>query len=147
VRGRRAIDPVKRFWSRVDRDGDGCWLWLGKDNGRGYGQLWVDGRTVAAYRFSYELHVGPIADGYELDHLCRNRLCVNPTHLEPVTHRENMLRGSGFPAFNAAKTHCPHGHEYTPENTYHHPRPRGGRLCRSCRRARGRGVLPTTDQP
>lgn len=71
-----------------------------------------------------------------IDHLCGVRRCVNPEHLEAVTHRENLLRGTGFAAVNAAKTHCPHGHEYTPENTYHNPNPNGGRICRTCKRKR-----------
>lgn len=135
------MTPVERFWSRVDATpGEGCWLWLGNPTNRGYGALNVLDHTVPAHRFSYELHFGPIPDGYEIDHLCRNRLCVNPSHLEPVTHRENLLRGTGFAAVNAAKTHCPHGHEYTPENTYNSPHPQGGRICRTCKRARDRGA-------
>jgi hypothetical protein len=126
--------PEERFWSRVQRT-DGCWLWTGAPSNRGYGQLSVERKTVGAHRFAYELMVGPIPQGLELDHLCGVRLCVNPAHLEPVDHRTNLLRGSGFAATNAQKTHCPHGHEYTPENTYHNPNPNGGRMCRTCKRA------------
>lgn len=83
-----------------------------------------------AHRVAYELLIGPIAAGLELDHLCRTHACVNPAHLEPVTGQVNLLRGVGFPATNAAKTHCPQGHEYTAENTYWSKK--GQRGCRAC---------------
>ncbi len=125
--------PSARFWENVDLEGpDGCWLWTGTTNGVGYGQLWVEGRRVYAHRFSYELLVGLIPAGLQLDHLCRVRHCVRPDHLEPVTRRENILRGEAPSARCAAKTHCPAGHEYSPENTYVY---RGARQCRACRYA------------
>lgn len=117
-------------WARVDKSGD-CWLWTSEIGRKGYGRL-VDpqGRRLLAHRVVYELVVGPIPDGLTLDHLCRVHACVNPEHLEPVTTRENVLRGQGVAAINAAKTHCSHGHEFTPENT------RVGsdreRICRQC---------------
>jgi hypothetical protein len=133
--------PLDRFWPKVDRSGT-CWLWTSKINNRGYGLFSLNGRMVAAHRVAYELLVGPIPEGHDVDHVrergCVNRHCVNPSHLEPVTHRENLLRGSGFAAVNAAKTHCPRGHEYTPENTYVNPHPDGGRICRTCKRDRDR---------
>jgi hypothetical protein len=139
-RGQR-MTLTDRFWSKVDRSGS-CWLWVGKQNNRGYGIFHADGRSLLAHRVAYELEVGPIPDGLTLDHVrskgCRNRHCVNPDHLEPVTQRENVLRGSGFAALNAAKTHCPRGHQYTPENTYANPHPDGGRICRTCKRERDR---------
>lgn len=123
--------PEDRFWPRVDKQDDGCWLWTATLDSDGYGSLWVQGTMVSTHRFAYELLVGPIPDGLTLDHLCRVRRCVNPDHLEPVTHRENTLRGESFAAANAAKTRCPRGHPYDDENTYVDGD--GGRHCRTCR--------------
>jgi len=72
---------------------DACWIWQGAKNDRGYGQIRMHGKAIYAHRAMYEIHVGPIAKGLELDHLCREPACVNPAHLEPVTHRENIRRG------------------------------------------------------
>lgn len=134
---RRHGDPLghaptaeERFWSRVDKTGD-CWLWTGARNTAGYGHLRVNGPQAIAHRFAYELLVGPIPAGLHLDHLCRNHGCVNPAHLEPVTCRENLMRGEGFAAVNAAKTHCPRNHEYDLLNTYFTSD--GKRMCRTCR--------------
>lgn len=90
----RTDGPEVRFWRLVDKT-DSCWLWLGAQNGKGYGRFTLSGRNGwkrSAHRYAYELLVGPIAAGLDLDHLCRNRLCVNPEHLEPVTRRENLRR-------------------------------------------------------
>lgn len=106
---------------------DECWEWQGALS-HGYGLLRADGRVVLAHRLAYEATRGPIAG--HLDHLCRNPRCCNPAHLEDVTPRENILRGVGPAAINARKTHCPHGHEYTPANTY--LRKGKHRLCRTC---------------
>lgn len=115
----------------VDPD-TGCWNWTGPLRGKGYGVLHINGKRFIAHRWFYERLVGPIPLGLCLDHLCRNKRCVNPAHLEPVTNRENVLRGIGETAQNSAKTYCPKGHEYTPENTRigHH----GSRQCRECDR-------------
>ena len=122
---RTAIE--ERFWSKVRSDDSGCWLWTGHTR-RGYGGF-RDGREVAAHRWAYERCVGPIPDGLQLDHLCRTRACVRPAHMEPVTARENILRGAGLAAQRARATHCPKGHEYTAANTYARNR---HRYCKRC---------------
>lgn len=125
-------DDVARFWSYVDKSGPGgCWTWTGGKSPDGYGILHINNTTAYMPRFAYELMVAPIPDGLEPDHLCRNRACVNPAHLEPVTHRVNLLRGNAPSARNARKTRCIRGHEFTPENTYVTPST-GGRSCREC---------------
>ncbi len=114
----------------------GCWLWSGTTN-FGYGIFWLQGkRFCRAHKFAYELFKGPVPAGLELDHLCRTRCCVNPDHLEPVTTRENTLRGNSFAGVNARKTHCPQGHPYSEENTYKNPAYPNGRYCRQCERNR-----------
>jgi len=109
----------------------GCWLWDGALTGSGYGTITIDGRTIGAHRASFGAFRGEIPDGLQLDHICRVTSCVNPAHLEPVTNRENQVRGVGFVARNARATHCPRGHEYTEANTRRH---RGRRFCRACHR-------------
>lgn len=129
-----------RLWSRVEKT-DSCWLWHGSCGLNGYGMITQtrDGVTKRwmVHRLAYELVRGVIPEGLELDHLCRTVNCVNPAHLEPVTHQENCLRGVSLAAENAQKTHCKRGHEFTPENTYiqmYRGRPR--RKCRACHAAR-----------
>lgn len=121
------------FFSRVVPNGD-CWRWVGMKDGTGYGRY--DG--AAAHRWAYEFLRADIPAGLFLDHLCRNRWCVNPWHTEPVTNHVNILRGVSFSAVNARKTHCPQGHEYTPENTYLYGPRKAWRLCRSCQRQHNR---------
>lgn len=125
------FDPVIRFWRNVEKT-EGCWLWLGwlTEEG-GYGRFRYDRGRVVAHRFAYELLVGPIPPGLELDHLCRTRRCVNPAHLEPVTHRENTLRGISPAARHAIKTHCPQAHPYDETNTRWY---QGRRYCIACKR-------------
>jgi len=120
-----------RFWQKVDKGGDnGCWNWTAALTSSGYGKFMIQRVSSVAHRLSYTWLVGEIPEGLDLDHLCRNRRCVNPIHLEPVTRRENLLRGKTIPAEHAEKTHCPEGHEYNSENTY---LKNGARHCRKCR--------------
>lgn len=114
----------------------GCWEFRGYKDACGYGRMMADGKSHPAHRVAYEIMVGPIPEGLELDHLCRNPACCNPSHLDPVTHRTNLMRGNGACARNARKTHCPKGHEYTPENT--RTPPSGGRWCLACERERSK---------
>lgn len=123
-----------RFWAKVSPEpNSGCWLWTGLCNPKGYGRIMVDGRHQLAHRVSYEMHVGPIQEDLEMDHLCRVRCCVNPAHLEAVTHAENSRRGEAG-INQRAKTHCPQGHPYSGENLY--TSPNGRRECRTCWRER-----------
>jgi hypothetical protein len=144
VRKERYSDwPIDALMRRVKVDsGTGCWLWAGRVNIDGYGM--VGGRV--AHREFYTKCVGPIPDGWEVDHLCHtadatcaagrsclHRRCVNPDHLEAVTRAENNRRGRSPQAENARKTHCVRGHEFTEDNTYRYPgRPTHYRACRAC---------------
>ena len=139
LRGPKARPPAERFAEKVIATASGCIEWTAGTNWVGYGVFHVDhtGRKVYAHRWAYEQAFGPIPDGFHLDHLCRNTLCCNPDHLEPVTPRENLLRGVGFSAVNASKTHCLRGHPFSDENTYINPND-GSRHCRTCSRERDR---------
>lgn len=109
---------------------DDCWLWQGCLTHNGYGQIRRNNKGYLAHRYAYMQLVGEIPKGKVLDHLCRVRNCVNPSHLEPVTNRENLLRG-----IPGNKTHCPKGHEYTPENTAYY---RNAKYCKTCNKERAR---------
>jgi len=132
---KRSTDDRARFESKIGSRED-CWIWIGALDGHGYGDFRTCGKWIGAHRFSYELYVGPIPKGLVIDHLCRNPRCVNPEHLEPVTMAENTARGIGQSARNSAKTHCIHGHEFSPENTGRDGR--GRRICKACLSARNR---------
>jgi HNH endonuclease len=128
------------LWSEIaqrltagSRISGSCIEYQASINEKGYGVIQVKGRRMFAHRLSYVLCHGPVPHGKELDHLCRNRACINPDHLEPVTRRENILRGIAPSAINARRTHCTRGHELTPENTYHPPCEPNSRFCRACR--------------
>jgi hypothetical protein len=107
-----------------------CWEWTATVNRYGHAQVTLAGKTHGAHRIAYQWLVGPIPDSLVIDHLCRNRACVNPSHLEPVTAEENVMRGYGAPAIHARKTHCPQGHPYDETNTI--LLTDGGRRCRTC---------------
>lgn len=129
--GAGCVHNWARFWSKVDLGGaTECWNWTGAKIRGGYGRIWWGGRNTLAHRLTYEASVGQIPDGLQIDHLCRNRACVNPAHLEAVTQKTNILRGVSPQAKNALKTKCPRGHPYDASNTY--LRPSGGRTCRAC---------------
>ena len=153
------VSPAVRFWSKVDRSAgpDGCWPWLGGVSDAGYGRFRSAGSRAkgsaiygAAHRWAYEETNGRIPDGYVLDHACHgrdeacpggsrcpHRRCVNPAHLEPVTQAENVRRGmagAATGARHAARTHCKHGHAFTPENT--RVTKTGVRVCRTCARVK-----------
>jgi len=127
---------VQRFWAKVDKDvPGGCWLWTASLDRYGYGQFNPRPHitiTRGAHRYAYELIIGPIPAQLTLDHLCRVRHCVNPDHLEPVSMKENVLRGIGLTAKQARLTHCKRGHPFDLFNTYHAPND-DRRYCRQCR--------------
>ena len=129
-------ETVAQFWSFVLKTED-CWMWLGTVR-EGYGRFWVDGHHVAAHAFAFVISGGTIPEGYEPDHLCRNKLCVRPDHLEPVDHPTNVLRGESPPARNARKERCDAGHLLEGYNlilwpSAEHPKMR---TCRTCHNAR-----------
>lgn len=131
-----------RFWRKVDKNSPApefrpelgpCWLWLGGVTNSGYGKVGMP--TRLAHRVAYELVVGPIPDGLQIDHLCRVRRCQNPAHMEPVTARENQRRSRSVSGLNMAKTHCDAGHELSGDNLYVAPAgtaKAGSRKCRAC---------------
>lgn len=134
---------LRRFEAKFTESPSGCWEWNAAIDAAGYGRFSVrigptraDYRMKLAHRVSYETFVGPIPDGLDIDHLCRNRKCVNPEHLEPVTRSENLRRSPLMGAASLAKTHCPGGHEYSGDNT--RVNKSGSRSCRVCERARNR---------
>lgn len=125
-------DDKKRFLKKVTEgpkpeyvEGR-CWGWTGVIHHTGYAMFKIDGQNIGAHRWSYETFVGSIPDGFQIDHLCRNRSCVNPDHLEPVTQAENVRRGLR----GELLTHCPRGHPYEGDNLIHTARQR---YCRACR--------------
>lgn len=137
---------LENFLAKISIAENGCWPWIGAKTPKGYGHIKQGRKTVSSHRIAYELWVGTIPDGHELDHTCHtadeacrggndcpHRGCMNAEHLEPVSGTENILRGRCPSAVNARKTECVHGHPFNPENTY--LTPRGHRMCRICKRA------------
>lgn len=145
----RFLTTSERFWQKVQKptEPDSCWLWVGY--GRRYGHFGIGSRTdgtrtlVLAHIYAWTEANGPIPEGCEIDHTCRNTLCVNPRHLEPVTHQVNMSRG-----YWASKTHCPQGHPYNAENTETVIKKDGSRNrnCLICKRERQRTRYQTNLQ-
>jgi hypothetical protein len=119
----------ERFWCRVSKQENGCWLWIGAKSANGYGQIAHKKTTIGAHRLSYKLHKGEIPAGLVIDHLCRNRSCVNPDHLEAVNQRTNTMRGESPSVKQHNKGFCKNGHPMTPEN-----RDSKRRRCRVCLR-------------
>lgn len=136
------VSLTERIWAKIAKV-DGCWIWQGAlGTGTGYAVLSVGNRNTYVHRLIYELLVEPIPAGFQVDHLCRNRRCVNPSHLEPVTQQENNRRAQAYRA--SLITHCPYGHPYDEQNTYVL---RGSRRCKACntRKSRERKRLGTCD--
>jgi hypothetical protein len=151
-------DLRTRILAKVDEAECGyetpCWLWQGEITDQGYGRFLVGGKRMRVHRAAYEVWRGPIPAQLVIDHLCRTRACVNPGHLEPVTHRENTLRGDNpriLATHQTKKTQCPQGHPLFGTNLYVRPSD-GGRICRQCNRAscrrnatKGRGASLSPD--
>jgi hypothetical protein len=125
-----STDALGRLLDRSVQDGE-CWIWQGCTDLR-YGRIGAFGRQWLTHRLAYTLLVADVPDHLQIDHLCRNRLCINPAHLEAVPQQVNLARGFGPWAINARKTHCKRGHEFAPDNTLIE---QGTRKCRACKRS------------
>ena len=133
----------QRFNKKFIKDKSGCWLWQACTNADGYGKFLLHGKSSYAHRIAYVIYKNKIPAGLEIDHLCRVRSCVNPDHLEAVTHKINVLRGSSPQVSGVRqreKTHCPSGHPYSGQNLNMVMQPTGryGRVCRACHNARSK---------
>jgi hypothetical protein len=126
MNGKAPKPLIDRLMARVSPEPTtGCWIWTGTHNSNGYGKIRVDRRMSLTHRVAYSIFVGPLLDGMDIDHTCRNRACVNPDHLEQISHRDNTVRR------NAVRTTCPRGHVYDKID-------QGARRCSLCKKARAR---------
>lgn len=129
----RMADPVAKLVSQTILQPNGCHHLTSKPQPNGYSHFTCGGVNYYGHRLSYEANVGIIPEGFDIDHKCRNRRCVNPKHLEPTDRRTNLLRGETLPAMFAARSCCSKGHPYTQESTYT-PKGTNTRDCRECRK-------------
>jgi len=125
-----------RFWAKVQKT-ESCWLWTADTTWNGYGRIKINHRKILAHRFSYEIHKESIPEKMVIDHICRTRNCVNPSHLRVVTRRQNVLENAvnTAPLIARAKTHCKNGHPFNEENTYWNFKRYNNRQCRICKGA------------
>lgn len=127
----KPLTTIEDFASRYTSPLDGCWNWTGR-LANGYGYFHVNGKYRKATRVLWELMGYTVTPEQELDHLCHNPTCIRPSHLDPVSHRENLMRSNNFAAIHARQTHCKRGHEFTAENIYFRKDQPYGRRCRRC---------------
>jgi len=121
--------PIERFLPKIKINDNGCWEWTDGTNHHGYGGFNVNNKAILSHRFIYEYYHGMICPDLTIDHLCRNRKCVNPLHLEQVSMKINNERGMSPSGINSRKTHCIRGHQFTEENTI---KGKGRRRCKIC---------------
>lgn len=134
----RKKPPMERFAAQTELIESGCIVWTGYIQSNGYARFWLDGKNLMAHRWIYEQAVGEIPDGLVIDHLCRNRACVRPDHLEPVTTAENVRRGVSVEVtaeIARNRTHCRKGHRFTEDNIYTDSK---SRTCLTCKRETAR---------
>lgn len=126
----------ERIKASIILNENGCWVWQKRISENGYGQVSINHKSLLAHRVAYQAFVAPLIDGLQIDHLCKNRACVNPEHLEQVTPRENIHRSDAVYKRLRTKRYCPQGHEYSKENTYYRQTKEGGinRSCMTCAR-------------
>jgi hypothetical protein len=127
---------MKYFLDRINKQSY-CWTWVGSIGHDGYGRAYYKGKNNMAHRAVYRAFVDEIPPEMTIDHLCRNKLCVNPEHLQVASQRDNILRSDNQASINTKKTHCVNGHEYTAKNTYSYKASRGKGIWRACKTCRG----------